>query len=170
MNEILASLAPTIASAVLGPLGGVAVAALGKIFGIEGATTDQISKAFQDGKMTPEQLTMIKQLEMKYQDEERERGFKYADLEFRDRDSARKANVEGGVQKPLFWMSILLLFITLGSELIVLFKGYPPEIPEIVVGRVLGLMDAVAMTVLAYWYGTTNSSQTKNTMLLNVTK
>jgi hypothetical protein len=65
----------------------------------------------------------------------------------------------------LFWLSIVLLVITLGSELVVLFVGYPKTLPDIIVGRILGLMDSVALMVLAYWYGTTNGSARKTDML-----
>jgi len=167
MNDILKALAPTLASAVLGPLGGVAVSAIGKVLGIDNATTESVSKAFQDGKLTSDQLAKLQELELQYQNEEKERGFKYSDLEFRDRDSARKANVEGGTQKYLFWLSMLLLAVSLGSEVWVLFNGYPDAIPEIVVGRILGLLDSVTLMVLTYWYGTTNSSAQKNTLLAN---
>jgi len=169
LGSILKSLAPTVASALLGPLGGVAVGALGNIFGVSDTTTSKLSDLLQAGQMTPEQIGKIKELELQYQAEEKERGFKYAELAFQDRDSARKANVAGGVQGYLFWMSMALLAVTLGSEMFVLFKGYPPEIPEIVVGRVLGLMDAVAMLVLSYWFGTTNGSSQKTDLLANST-
>lgn len=165
MNDFLKNLAPTLASALLGPLGGVAVSAIGNILGVSSATTETISKAFQEGKLTPEQLTAIKELELKYQNDEAERGFKYAELAFKDRDSARVNNVAGGVQMHLFWLSLILLMVTLGTEIWVLFRGYPEALPEIIVGRVLGLMDAVAMMVLAYWYGTTNGSAQKTHLL-----
>ena len=161
----LKSLAPTVASAFLGPLGGIAVSAVGNLLGVSDATQEKIAQAIQTGQMTPEQIGKLKELELEYQNNEKERGFRYAELAFKDRDSARTANVAGGIQKPLFWMSILLLVITLGSELLVLFKGYPTEIPEIVVGRVLGLMDAVAMVVMSYWFGTTNGSAQKTDLL-----
>lgn len=162
----LKTLAPTVASALLGPLGGVAVAALGNILGVSEATQDKIAGAITSGQLTPEQIGRLKELELQYQAEEKERGFRYADLAFRDRDSARQANVQGGTQRWLFWLSLLLLSVTLGTEAVVLFRGYPPEIPELVVGRVLGLMDAVAMLVLSYWYGTTASSASKTQMLV----
>lgn len=165
MNDFLKGLAPTLASALLGPLGGVAVSAIGNILGVSNATTSTITKAFQDGKLTPEQLSKIKELEMQYQNEEKERGFKYAELEFKDRDSARQANVSGGVQMELFWLSLALLVMALGTEIWVLFNGYPDSLPEIIVGRVLGLLDAVAMLVLSYWYGTTNGSAQKTSLL-----
>lgn len=161
----LKSLAPTVASALLGPLGGVAVSAIGSIFGVSEATQSKIADAITSGQMTPEQIGKLKELEIEYQNNEKERGFRYAELAFKDRDSARKANVEGGTQTMLFWLSLILLITTLGTEIAVLFYGYPANTPEIIVGRILGLMDAVAMMVLAYWYGTTNGSAVKTELL-----
>ncbi len=163
--EFLKTLAPTVATALLGPLGGAALAALGDVLGISGAKQSQIADAIKSGMMTPEQVSAIKKMELDYQAQEAERGFKYADLAFRDRDSARQASVTGGTQRPLFWLSLLLLVVTLGIEALVLFNGYPSNTSEIVVGRVLGLMDAVAMMVLSYWYGTSSGSAQKTELL-----
>ena len=161
----LKSLAPTVASAFLGPLGGIAVAAVGGLLGVPDATQDKIGKFIQQGRMTSEQVATLQTLEMGYIERERELGFKYSELEFKDRDSARRANVDGGTQKHLFWMSLVLLCATLGSEMFVLFYGYPPSVPDIVVGRVLGLMDSVALMVLAYWYGSSSGSASKQQLL-----
>ena len=161
----LLKLAPTVASAFLGPLGGVAVSAVSDILGVSGATQNKIMDAIKSSQLTPDQITQIKELELKYQAEEAERGFKYAELEFKDRDSARSNNVAGGVQGKLFWLSLLLLCITLGSELWVLFKGLPTGLPDIITGRILGQMDAVAVMVLGYWYGTSHSSSQKSELL-----
>ena len=161
----LKALAPTVASALLGPLGGIAVAAIGKALDISDATQNSISDALTLGSMTPEQISKLKILEAQYRAEEEERGFRYAELEFKDRDSARVNNVAGGTQRPLFWLSLLLLALTLGTEVVVLFRGYPSELSEIIVGRVLGLMDAVALMVLSYWYGTSSGSAQKTQLL-----
>ena len=163
--QTLKQLAPTVASAFLGPLGGVAVAAVGNLLGVSDATQDKIAQAIQAGQLTPEQLGQLKELELRFQAEERERGFRYSELAFKDRDSARKANVEGGTSRLLFAMSVVLLIITLGSEVYVLFNGVPPGAPEIVIGRVLGLMDSVALMVLAYHYGSSSGSAIKSQML-----
>ena len=72
----------------------------------------------------------------------------------------------GATQRPLFWLSLVLLVLCLGTEITVLVRGLPEGTRELVVGRVLGLLDAIARTVLAYWYGTSSSSATKTQMLL----
>lgn len=155
-TSILKTLAPTVASAVLGPLGGVAVAAIGNALGISSATQEKIGKAISEGQLTPEQITNLKELELKYQADEQERGFKYADLAFQDRDSARKSNVAGGIQGRLFVMSVLLLVATLGIEGYTLFHGLPSTITDMVAGRILGLADSVSLLVLTYYYGSSS--------------
>lgn len=163
--DTIKTIAPTVATAVLGPLGGVAVSALGTLFGVSEATQDKIADVIKMGQLTPEQIGELKKLELQYQNNEKERGFKYAELAFKDRDSARTANVAGGTQRPLFWLSLLLLTVTLGCEVAVLFYGYPSTVPEIVVGRVLGLMDSVALLVLGYWFGSSSGSNQKTELL-----
>lgn len=165
LTEFFGAVAPTVASALLGPLGGVAVAELGKALGIDGATQDKIAKAIQGGQITPEAMAEIQKLELKFQNDERERDFKYADLEFKDRESARNANVQGGTQSKLFWLSLLLLMVSVGAEIYVLFAGYSMAVDAVVVGRILGFLDAIALQVLAYWYGSSMGSHQKTELM-----
>lgn len=168
--ETISKIAPTVASALGGPLAGAAVVAIGELLGISEPTQGKIENVIQNAQLTGQQITELRSLEAKLKAEELERGFRYAELEFKDRDSARKANVDGGTQVHLFWLSLLLLGVTLGSELIVLFQGYPSTLSEIVVGRVLGLMDSVALMVLSYWYGTSSGSARKTELAAQAPK
>ena len=161
--KTIKTVAPTVAAALGGPLAGEAVAALIGIVG--GAGQEDVRKAIESGRLTAEQISQLRQLELQFQENERERGFKYAELAFKDRDSARQANVAGGTQKALFGLSVVLLVLCLGTEVTVLVKGLPQGTSELVVGRVLGLLDAIAMTVLAYWYGTSSSSAVKTEIM-----
>ena len=161
--KTLKTLTPTLAAALAGPLAGEAVTALIGIVG--GAGQEDVRKVIEGGRLTAEQISQLRQLELQFQENERERGFKYAELAFKDRDSARQANVNGGTQKALFWLSVLLLVICLGTEVALLIFGLPVGTSELVVGRVLGLLDAIAMTVLAYWFGTSSSSALKTHLL-----
>ena len=161
--KTIKTVAPTVAAALGGPLAGEAVAALIGIVG--GAGQEDVRKAIESGRLTAEQISQLRQLELQFQENERERGFKYAELALKDRDSARQANVAGGTQKALFGLSVVLLVLCLGTEVTVLVKGLPQGTSELVVGRVLGLLDAIAMTVLAYWYGTSSSSAVKTEIM-----
>jgi hypothetical protein len=163
--DTIKTLAPTVASAFGGPLAGVAISALGDLLGISDATQDKIETAIKRGSLTPEQVAKLKELELQYQENERERGFKYSELEFKDRDSARKANVDGGTQKHMFWLSVILLCVTLGTEVYVMVNGLPSGTSELVVGRVLGLLDSVALMVLAYHYGSSSGSVAKTQLM-----
>ncbi len=166
--KTLKTVAPTVAAALAGPLAGEAVTALIGIVGGQGQ--EDVRKAIEGGRLTAEQISQLRQLEFQFQENERERSFKYAELAFKDRDSARQANVTGGTQKALFWLSVVLLVLCLGTEVAVLVKGLPQGTSELVVGRVLGLLDAIAMTVLAYWFGTSSSSALKTELLTDTKK
>lgn len=161
----LKTVAPTVAAALAGPMAAEVVGALVGVVGGQGA--EDVRKVIEGGRLTAEQISQLRQLELQFQENERERGFKYAELAFKDRDSARQANVSGGTQRALFWLSVVLLVLCLGTEVAVLVRGLPQGTSELVVGRVLGLLDAIAMTVLAYWYGTSSSSAIKTEMLAN---
>ena len=166
MNDFLAGLAPTIASALLGPLGGVAVAGLGKIFGIDNATQKDIAAQFEAGKLTPEQIGEIKLLELKLQDDEKERGFRYAELEFKDRDSARDMQKVTQSAVP----AVLTYLLTFGFFGILGMMFYHPDVkdsPPLMI--MLGSLGTAWTGACAFWFGTTRSSQNKDAMLANST-
>lgn len=162
MNEFLANIAPTLASAILGPLGGVAVAGLGKIFGIDGATTAQVSKVFQDGKLTPEQLSAIKTLELQLQADERERGFRYSELEFKDTANARSMQMATLSNIP----PVLAVLVTTGFFGILIFmvtnSSYKPTEPLLVM---LGSLGTAWTMIIGFYFGSSHGSRDKDAML-----
>lgn len=161
MNDLLAKLCPTIASALLGPLGGVAVSALGSILGVSSATTESVTKAFQDGKLTPEQLSAIKELELKYQNDEKERGFKYAELEFKDTQGAREMQIATHSNIP----PVLALLVTAGFFGILgflIFSDYNPTEPLLVM---LGSLGTAWTMIIGFYFGSSHGSQVKSELL-----
>jgi len=162
MNDFLKGLAPTLASALLGPLGGVAVAALGKIVGVDNATVATVTEAFNDGKLTPEHLAQIKELELKYQNEEKERGFRYADLEFKDRDSARQMQISTQSNTP----TVLTYMVTAGFFGILGWMMHDSSVvdsPPIMI--MLGSLGTAWTGCISFWFGTTSNSAKKDVML-----
>ncbi len=167
-GDVLKSLAPTVASVLGGPLAGMAVTALGGIFGMSEPTQDKIADVIRNGQMTPEQVSALKALEMKYQAEEKERQFKYSELEFKDRDSARNMQVATRSVTPEF-LSWLIIGATLALEGYVLTQGIPTQVSDLVAGRILGTLDMAFGTVLAFWLGSSFSSRQKDATILQQT-
>jgi len=164
MGDLLKTLAPTLASALLGPLGGVAVAAIGKIVGVDNATVATVTKAFEDGKITSDQLASLKELELKYQNDEKERGFRYADLEFKDRDSARQMQISTQSNTP----TVLTYMVTAGFFGILGWMMHDTNVvdsPPIMI--MLGSLGTAWTGCISFWFGTTQGSQNKDRLLAN---
>lgn len=164
--ELFRSLAPTVASALLGPLGGVAVAAISKILGIGDGKVESISKAFNDGKITPDQLAEIKKLELQYQAEELERGFKYEELIYKDRGSARDMQIATKSWVPAA-LTILVTFGFFGILMWMMIDESVKDSPPLLI--MLGQLSAGWAAIIAYWFGSTQSSHSKDVLLANST-
>ena len=166
MNDILKSfltgIAPTVASALLGPLGGVVVAGLSKILGLEDGTVSDVAKAISEGRVTPDQIAEIKKLELQLQAEERERGFRYADLEFRDRDGARQMQMATHSTTP----TVLTYMLTVGFFGVLSAMMHNPALKESAPLMImLGSLGTAWTGAMAFWFGTTQGSIAKSTLL-----
>lgn len=177
LKGALTSIAPTLATMLGGPLAGTAVTALESVLGLSaGSGTDAITKVFQTGAMTPDQVAAIRATDQKHAEIMQQQQIDIIKINNdyqssiikSDTDnviSARNSNVSGGTQVYLFIMSVLILCAGLSAEGYVLLNGIPKEVDDIVAGRILGTIDAILMVVMGYWYGTTHSSSIKNDII-----
>lgn len=165
-KKVIGSLAPTVASALGGPLAGAAVSAIGGVLGLTDATQDKIADAITNGQMTAEQVAKIKELELQFQNDEKERGFKYAELEFKDRDSARQreAAVGDNTNRVLAYTVVGSFIAVVGATLL----GYA-KIDSVLAGTLVGYISAKCEQVLAYYFGSSRSSDRKTELLANST-
>lgn len=170
-TDTIKVLAPTVASALLGPLGGIAVSAIGNVLGIDSPTQDSISAVFAAGQVKPEDMIKLKQLEMDFKEHEAEMGYKYADLEFqkealgvKDRVDARAMQSATHSRMP----AVLTILVTCGFFGILALILFHPELKgnEIVMIMV-GQLSAVWAGCIAFYTGTTYSSASKNQLLAN---
>jgi len=157
----LLKIAPTVATALGGPLAGIAVSALGKALGVDESKVNDI---LQSGSMTGEQIAAVKVAELELKQKESDNGFKFAELDVRDRESARAMQIANKSYTPEI-ISWLIIIATVGLEGYVLLQGLPTSAPELVVGRILGTLDMAFGTVLAFWLVTSRSSQNKDVAL-----
>ena len=144
LASILKSVAPTLATAVLGPAGGAVVSALADKLGVP---SDAVSVA--NALSSPEQLEKARQLELEW--------FK---VEVQDKDSARKRESEISTSASAPWYSkivtpLLAVIVTIAWFVIQWFllnHVVPDAMREIII-RVLGNLDAAFMLVLSYYFG-----------------
>jgi hypothetical protein len=140
----------------------MAVTALGGIFGLSDATQDKIAKVVTNGQMTPEQIAGIKELELRFQNDEKERGFRYAELEFKDRDSARQREMQTKdyTNRVLAYTIVGSFIAMVGAALL----GYA-KVESALAGTLVGYLSAKAEQVLAYYFGSSAGSQAKTDLL-----
>ena len=82
----LKQIAPTIATALGGPLAGMAVSAISKAIGVD---PDQVGDLISNNKLTAEQIAQVKLAEIELQKQAQELGLNFEKLEVEDRKSAR---------------------------------------------------------------------------------
>ena len=156
MNElfsILKGIAPTLATAVAGPLGGAAVTALAAKLGVSDSV-DAVAKAIAGD---PAAAQKIAELELEY-----------AKLDAQDRDSARKAYTAIATSEnstkldklvvPILALGVVGLAFTLIG--ILMFVDTPSDQQQLVIFA-LGFITSAAGQVLSFYFGSSQGSKDK---------
>jgi len=148
MNDLfnlIKGFAPTLATAVAGPLGGAAVSAIASKLGVSDSV-ESVAKAIAGD---PQAAQKLAELELEY-----------AKLDASDRDSARKneSALATSEHTPLLNKSvtpILAIVVVVAWGLIqyhLLTHIVPDQMREIII-RVLGTLDGALVMVLSYYFG-----------------
>lgn len=168
-KQVVASVAPMLGTAVAGPLGGLAGAALGaiaKALGATEATVQAVEKAVLGA--TPEQLVALKRADQDFALRLRELGIQEVrDLEqlaVQDRDSARRREIEVRDRTPAVLAALVMLNFALALWWL-LEHGPPPDDNTGVVYMMLGGLVGAVVQVLAYYFGSTVGSAAKTQIM-----
>lgn len=161
-KAFIGSIAPTVATALGGPLAGLAVDAVGSAFGWTDATKKKVEEALGKGQLTGDQILALKQAEIALVSQEKELGFKFAELEVRDRDGARKreSDIKDNTNKILAYAVVGGFLAVVGGTLAGLAK-----VDSVLAGSLIGYLSAKAEQVLAYYFGSTAGSAEKSRLL-----
>lgn len=156
----LKTIAPTIATAMGGPLAGMAVDAIGSALGMKDATKEQVKDLLASGTLTSDQMASIKQADISLKVRMKELEIDMEKVHAGDRNSAREmAARTGDVWTPR--IMALVVFIVWGAVNYKLFNGTINGDMRELVARALGTLDAVLMAVIYYYYGSSSSSAAK---------
>jgi hypothetical protein len=164
-QSIIKTVAPWIGTALGGPLGGMAVTAIGGALGLDTKTEDGIKQALAG--VTPEQMMALKKADQDFQAQMQALGFKQVtDLEalvVADRKDARdmQKTTRSPVPALLSYAVTMGYFVILGGMMLGILKVSDSQALLLL----LGSLATAWGQVLAYWFGTTRSSEVKTDML-----
>ena len=156
--SFLAQLAPTVASALGGPLAGMATELLASKLGIKPEETQQM---LQSSKLTADQVASIQQAEIELKAKAQELGLDFEKLAVDDRKSARDMQISTHSWVP----PVLAIGITLGffGILFALMLGYAAKSDELMI--MLGSLSTAWAGVVSFFFGSSASSQKKDDLL-----
>jgi hypothetical protein len=161
-GPLLGQVAPTIATALGGPLAGVAVKTLSNaLFGHEDATEAQISDAMASA--TPDQLAAIKMIDADFKVQMKSLDIDLERIAAGDRDSARQMQRDTKDSTP----KILAYFITFGffgALVWILVFGIPKTGTEVIL-MMLGSLSTSWTGVVQFYYGSSAGSKAKTDAL-----
>lgn len=158
----LKSIAPTIASALGGPLAGLAVDAVSKAIGID---PKDVQATIDSGKLTAEQIASIKEAEIAMAARAQELGLDFEKLAVDDRKSARDMQ-----NKTNSWIpGVMAIVVTLGffGILVGLMTQQFKTSEALMI--MLGSLGTAWTGIIAFYFGSSASSQAKDEMIHNST-
>ena len=156
----LNQIAPSIATALGGPLAGLAVSAISKALGID---EKDVQSTIESGKLSADQLASLKQAEIELQAKAQELGLNFENLAVDDRKSARDMQISTKSFVPAI-LSILVVTAWVLIQYFLLTHVIAQEMRELI-ARILGTLDSALMLVLYFYFGSSKDSQDKNAML-----
>lgn len=162
---VLGAVAPKIATALGGPLAGMAVQAVGAALGLsDDASKDDVLAAV--AKATPEQLLALKKADQDFAVRMRELDIDLERIAAGDRDSARRRESETKDWTP----KVLAFVIVTGFFAVVAYvlgwglTGMDAAAAAFA-GSLVGYVSAKAEQVVAYYFGSSAGSQKKDILL-----
>jgi hypothetical protein len=161
--DLVKTVAPSIASAVGGPLAGMATRVISEaLLGKPDGTEQELLQAAE--KATPEQLLALKQAENDFAVKMRELDIDLERIAGADRDSARNREI-----KVRDWMPRILAFVIVAGFMLTVFlvllgyvDGMRDPLMATTVGTLIGFVSAKCEQVVAYYFGSSAGSKAKD--------
>jgi hypothetical protein len=167
VKDFVRKVAPTVATAIGGPLAGGVVSALSTILlGKPDGTQAELESAIATGQLTGDQMVALRTLEADLIKNEREIGFKYADLEFQetkayleDVQSARARQVATNDSVPTWILSCAFIFY-LFQFYVFIFASLPTdEFTRALIVRGFGTVDGILIMCVSFFVGSSKGSK-----------
>ena len=159
-KDTLGAIAPTLATALGGPLAGAATKFIAsKLLGDEDASIESIESVVLGA--SPEQLTQLKKIDVDFKLEMKKLDVDVFALEVESSNSARENHKDSYTPAVLVYMLTALIAVVVYF----LFNDVVPEPNENTLYMLLGSLTTAWLQSVSYWTGTTRSSQQKTKLI-----
>ena len=163
IGGLLAQVAPTVATALGGPLAGLAVKTLSEaMFGHQDGSESEVSAALMNA--TPEQLQKLKEIDASFKARMKELDIDLERIAAGDRDSARNMQMHTNDWIPRA-MAIMVTFGFFGILTWLLTKGVPPTGSETLI-YMLGALGTAWTGIVQFYFGSSAGSKAKTDALV----
>nr|VFJ76237.1 MAG: hypothetical protein BECKFM1743C_GA0114222_109181 [Candidatus Kentron sp. FM]VFJ76368.1 MAG: hypothetical protein BECKFM1743A_GA0114220_109211 [Candidatus Kentron sp. FM]VFK23110.1 MAG: hypothetical protein BECKFM1743B_GA0114221_109021 [Candidatus Kentron sp. FM] len=164
-KKIVRTVAPTLGTALGGPMAGVATKFIAdKLLGKSEATESEIEQAIAGG--TPEQLAKLKEIDNQFKLEMEKLRIDLGKIQSEDRDSARK------LFQVNVWPQIVLSVLFVGGYFTIVFALFTSTSSGImqaihdsqffgVFTTLLGILTAAIPQILGFWFGSSMEIRNK---------
>ena len=156
--EWLTQIAPGIATALGGPLAGLAVTAISKALGID---EKDVQKTIETGKLSAEQLASLKQAEIELQAKAQELGLDFEKLATDDRKSARDMQTATKSIIP----AVLAIGVTVGFFAILIGLMTDNVTKSDALLLMLGSLGTAWTAIVSFYFGSSAHSEKQSEML-----
>jgi len=154
----LKQVAPTIATALGGPLAGLAVEAVSKAIGID---PKDVTKTIAEGKLTADQIAQIKTAELAMAARAQEMGLDFEKIAVDDRKSARQ--MQATTQS--FIPGLMAIAVTVGFFCILVGLMTEHFKTSDALMLMLGSLGTAWTGIIAFYFGSSAGSQKKDELL-----
>jgi hypothetical protein len=156
----LKQIAPTIATAMGGPLAGMAVSAISKAIGVD---ESKVGDLISNSKLTADQIAQVKLAEIELQKQAQDLGLNFEELAVDDRKSARDMQVATRSWVP----PLLAASVTIGFFAILggMMFGRMSVADNTALTMMLGSLGTAWTGIIAYYFGSSAGSQAKTELL-----
>ena len=162
MNWLL-QIAPTVASALGGPLAGLAVTVLSKALNV---APHEVNDMIQSNKLNADQIAQVKLAELELQRQAQELGLDFAKIEVADSVSARNMEMATKSNIPAILAAITTIGF-FGILILLFFNKVDPTNNALMI--MLGSLGTAWTGVISFYFGSSHGSQLKDQMLYHST-
>ena len=161
-GNLIRQVAPTIATALGGPLAGLATKTLSDaLLGQPNGTPDEIAVAL--GSATPEQLAKLREIDANFKVTMKKLDIDLAQIDASDRNSARQREVQLKDKTPTILAGVVCVgfFATLIG---LMLYGLPTKGQDALL-ILLGALSSSFTAIIGYYYGSSSGSRAKEQII-----